>query len=337
MAGMPKHDIHEAAGRPYRRAAVAAWLVFLGMAGTTMAFQVYHAVKFGDMPWELAVLYGTVPLGISIGVLLFTARWAAWVPRAGAYAVTAGAMFLSASATGDVVLHAAPPGWSLLFGALLDGAALLAIHYIFNGPTAKQAVAEVARREAELTGAVTAAREDLDRAVAGHRKSLAEAEAGRASEGEGLRKLLAEAGAAAEAQIAEAGRVHRLTVSVLEERERAALAEAEAANVKAERLERKLASATGSGKGGSGTRKPEAATAPPRPEASVVNPDDLPGNWSELDTEARVLFLVNEKGYSASKAGLAAEVTDARGRQIVRMARGLEATAPQDVVADDRD
>jgi hypothetical protein len=334
MAPVPKHDIHEAAGRPLRRAAVAAWLVFLGMAGTTMAFQTYHSLHYGQMPWPLAYLYGIVPLGISIGVLIFAAVWPSKAGRAGAYLVTAGAMYMSASATGDVVLRAAPPHGELLFGLLLDGAALLAIRFIFDGPTAGQAVAEVARREAELTGAVTAARNELDRAVAGHRKAIAEAEAGRASEGERLRKLLADAGAAAEAQIAEAGRVHRMTVSVLEERERAALAEAEAATVRVERLERKLGAATGSGKAGSGTRKPEAATAPARPEAPAVNPDDLPGNWSELDTEARVLFLVNEKGYSASKAGLAADVTDARGRQIVRMARGLEVTAPQEIVSE---
>jgi type II secretory pathway component PulJ len=337
MAGMGQHDIHSAAGRPLRRAHRAAWFTFIFMAGTTMTFQTYHSVEAGQMPWPLAVLFGVAAFTLAITVLEFARHSPSKWVQGGAYALTAGAMYMSASATGDVVLHAAPPHASLLFGLLMDGAAILAISFIFNGPTAKQAVAEVARREAELTGAVTATRNDLERAVAGHRKALAEAEAGRESEGERLRKLLADAGAAAEAQIAEAGRVHRMTVAVLEERERAALAEAEAASVRAERLERKLAAATGSGKAGSGTRKPDAATGPARPEALAVNPDDLPGNWDELDTEARVLSLVNEKGYSASKAGLAAGVTDARGRQIVRMARDLDVTAPQEVVSETRD
>ena len=46
-------------------------------------------------------------------------------------------------------------------------------------------------------------------------------------------------------------------------------------------------------------------------------------------------FLVNEKGYSGSRAGITAGVTDARGRQIARMARGLDGTAPQDIVGGD--
>lgn len=331
MDDVPKHDIHEAAGRPLRRAHRAAWFTFIFMAGTTISFQTYHSVKAGQMPWPLAALYGVAAFILAITVLGFARYSTRWV-QAGAYALTAGAMYLSASATGDVTIHAAPPHAELLFGLLLDGAAILAIYFIFDGPSAVQAVAEVARREAELTGAVTAAREDLSRAEAGHRKSLAEAEARRADETGSLRARLADAAKAAEEWQANAARVHQATVSVLEERERKAIAAAEAATAKADRLERKLTGATGSGKGGSGTRKPEAATAPARPEAAAVNPDDLPGNWDALDTEARVLFLVNEKGYSASKAGIAAEVTDARGRQIVRMARGLEATAPQDVV-----
>jgi hypothetical protein len=334
MDDVPKHDIHEAAGRPLRRARFAAWAVFLGMAGTTMAFQTYHSLHYGQMPWPLAYLYGIVPLGISIGVLMFAAVWPSRWAQGGAYAITAGAMYMSASATGAVTLHAAAPHAELLFGFLLDGAALLAVRFIFDGPTAGQAVAEVARREAELTGAATAAREDLGRAVTEHRKAAAETEAGHAAEKERLERKLAAAGEATETWQAEAARVHQMTVSVLEERERVALAEAEAASARAERLERKLAAATGSGKGGSGTRKPAAATAPERPEATAVNPDDLPGDWGDWDTEARVLFLVNEKGFSASKAGVEAGVTDARGRQIARMAKDLGATAPQDVVGE---
>jgi hypothetical protein len=318
MAGVPKHDIHEAAARPLRRGRAAAWLVFLGMAATTMAFQTYHSLHNGQMPWPLAYLYGIVPLGISIGVLIFAAVWPSKAGRAGAYLITAGAMYMSASATGTVTLHASSPHAELLFGFLLDGAALLAIRFIFDGPTAASAVAEVARREAELTAeaeAARAARNDADRA---------------------LRELREQA----EAQQAEAMRVHRTTVSVLEERANAARAEAETAAAKAEASARKLAAATGRGRAGNGTRKP-AGNSARKPEtlpaeAAPVNPDDLPGNWDALDTEARVLSLV-DKGYSASKAGIAAGVTDARGRQIARLARDLSATAPQDVVGETKE
>lgn len=331
MDRMGQHDIHSAAGRPLRRAHHAAWFTFIFMAGTTITFQTYHSVETGQMPWPLAALYGIAAFLLAITVLEFARHSTRWV-QAGAYALTAGAMYLSASATGDVTAHAAPPHAELLFGFLLDGAAILAIYFIFNGPAAAQAVAEVARREAELTGAAAAAREALDRAVAGHRKAAAEAEAAHAAERQRLIAQMETAVEAAEAQVAEARRVHQMTVSALEERERAALAEAEAAAAKAGRLERKLAAATGSGK----TRKPATATAPARPEAPAPDPADLPGNWDELDTEARVLALV-DKGYSASRAGIVAGVTDARGRQIARLARDLSVTAPQDVVSETKE
>ena len=107
----------------------------------------------------------------------------------------------------------------------------------------------------------------------------------------------------------------------------------------AETLTRKLASASGSGprkrRAGSGgtsarkasgseTRKPEAATAP---EADA----DLLAGLDDLDTEAKVLALM-DRGHSASKAGILAGVSDARGRQIARVAKDLSRTAPQDVV-----
>lgn len=328
MDSMGQHSADElraAAGGPLRRAHVAAWSVFLGMAGTSMAFQTYHALHFGKMPWPLAYLYGIVPLGISIGVLMFAAVWPSRWARAGAYAVTAGAMYLSAAATGAVSQSAAPSHGSLLFGGLLDGAALLAVHFIFDGPTAGQAVAAVARKVAELTAAAEA-----ERSLRG------QAETGREHERTGLQAELAETRRAAEAQMAEARRVHQVTVSVLEERVNDARSEAEAASARAEVLTRKLKGATGGGRAGNGTRKQGGDSArKPEPvpaEAGPGNPDDLPGNWDALDTEARVLVLVNEKGYSASKAGVAAGVTDARGRQIVRLAKGLTGTAPQEVV-----
>ena len=168
MSGVSKHSEHYAAGSGMRRARSAAWIVTLVMGGTTMTFQVYHAVKFGHMPWELAVLYGIVPLLIALLVLEIVAEWreAPWPAKAAAYAIMAAAMFLSASATGAVVLHAAPGHFSLLPGALLDAAELLAAFFIMNGPTAAQAIARVAARERELLDQVAAGRSALERAEA---------------------------------------------------------------------------------------------------------------------------------------------------------------------------
>jgi hypothetical protein len=318
MSGMGQRSadtVREAAGKPLRRAHGSAWFTFIFMAATTMTFQTYHAVRTGQMPWPLAALYGVAAFILAITVLEFArhspSRWV----RAGAYMLTGGAMFLSASATGAVVLHAAPPRASLLFGLLMDGAAILAIHFILNGPKAVDAVAEVEQRIAGI-----AAQRDAERSA------RTEAEAARERDVTGLRAELE-------------------TVTARLEGERdTARGEAETAAARAEALTRKLVAATGSGTrkrapgnaarkpAGNGARKPPPATAPAPPETPALGEADLPGNWDELDTETKVLFLVNEKGFSGSAAGVGAGVTDARGRQIVRIAKGLTGTAPQDVV-----
>jgi hypothetical protein len=116
------------------RARFCAWAVFVSMAGTTMSFQVYHSVELGHMPAPLAVLYGVVPLCISMLLIEVVSGWEGapkWTPAA-AYLIIGGAMFLSAAATGAVVLRAAPPHSSLLFGLLLDGAAILAARFLMT-------------------------------------------------------------------------------------------------------------------------------------------------------------------------------------------------------------
>ena len=170
-----------------RRTRTAAWIVFTSMAGTTMAFQVYHSVKSGQMPDALAVLFGIVPLLISICILEIVAEWehAPWWAKTAAYLIMGGSMFMSASATGDVVLHAAPRHLSLLFGFLLDGAALLAVHFLLSGsPAISRAHAEEAAARQELLEAERAAAEserdaraEAEAALAMTRKELADATA----------------------------------------------------------------------------------------------------------------------------------------------------------------
>lgn len=150
MSAMGKHSPTEGAAK---RARAAAWLVFLSMAGTTMAFQVYHSIEHGHMPWPLAVLYGVVPLFISMLLIEVVSGWAdapQWI-RGAAYLIIAGAMFLSAAATGAVVLKAAPPHSSLLFGLLLDGAAILAARFLMTA-VKRQASAELAALQSALQG-----------------------------------------------------------------------------------------------------------------------------------------------------------------------------------------
>lgn len=153
MTGHARNEARSAGkGGPLRRAWIAAWTVATTMAATTMGFQVYHALKWGHEPWGVAYPVGIVPLLISLCILEIVAEWRdapGWA-KAGAYAIMGGAMFLSASATGKVVLASSPPHMSLLFGLLLDGAALLAVHFILNGPRKadEQAAAEAARRAA---------------------------------------------------------------------------------------------------------------------------------------------------------------------------------------------
>lgn len=150
MPRMGKHSPTEAASKRARR---CAWLVFISMAGTTMSFQVYHSIEHGHMPPPLAVLYGVVPLVISMLLIEVVSGWEdapEWV-RWAAYLVIGGAMYLSAAATGAVVLRAAPPHSSLLFGLLLDGAAILAARFLMTA-VKRAASAELAAARSALEG-----------------------------------------------------------------------------------------------------------------------------------------------------------------------------------------
>jgi hypothetical protein len=163
MAGMGNHSD---AGAPARRAHFAAWSVFSVMAATSMTFQTYHAITVGRMAWPLAGLVGVVPLALSIGILEVAAVWGNLRAQAVAYLIAIGAMYESASATGAVTAHAGPAHAELVFGLILDAAALFAFAFINHGPTAAQAVAavrdahsaaeEAARNAAETEAALRA-------------------------------------------------------------------------------------------------------------------------------------------------------------------------------------
>lgn len=183
MSGMGDHSgkdqtaaslRHQAAGAPMRRAHFVAWSVFIGMAGTSMTFQTYHAFTVG-LPWWAAGLEGVAPLAISIGILEVAAVWGVLWAQFGSYAIAVGAMYESAAATGAVTGRASSAHAELVFGLILDAAALLAIAFINHGPTAGAAVAAVIQRENELLGLLhgeRSAREEDARIAAGTEAGL---------------------------------------------------------------------------------------------------------------------------------------------------------------------
>jgi hypothetical protein len=306
MAGMAaKHSDHSAAGAPLRRARACAWIVFWLTASTSVLYNCYHALVNGHMPWFTGVPEGVMPLAVAIGVLEFSGAWREnKALQLAGWAVACGAMAWSAIAVDAVVRH----GWAL--GLIGDTAALAAMYFILNGPTAHEAVAVVDRKVAGLAAAADAERLAREQAEVAHRTVVNEVRAEMGRRLAGAERALADAELAA----SEAGR-------------------------RAETLARKLASTTGSGTrkrgagsggtsarktSGAGARKLEPATAPEAEAGLLAGLDDL-------DTEAKVLALM-DRGQSASKAGILAGVSDARGRQIARLARQLSATAPQDVV-----
>lgn len=274
---------HQAAGAPMRRARASAWTVFWLTAGSSVLYNCYHAIVAQHMPWYTGGPEGVVPLVVAIGVLEFSGAWRENKPLQGAaWLVTGGAMAWSAIATNAVVNH----GWA--FGLIADTAALAAMYFLLNGPTAAQAIARVAAREAEL----------LKRADA---ERVAREADGRRFRAE-LDRLRAEAQAA---------------VGKLEAELETARRGAEADRERAEILARKLEKATGSRKPGSRTRKPAATGSAKTPAAvSATGPETA----DDLDVEASIWGYL-QAGYSASEAGRLAGVTDSRGRQIARKLR----------------
>lgn len=174
------------------RGTIAAWAVLVGMGGTTVTYNIFHAVHHGPMPKSLtlglALLYGIAPVFAAMCLShLVAARKSDRLMQRLAFAVMLGAMALSIGAVGTVVRPVAGPYLCWLFGAVLDAAALIALRMLLSGHErrADEATAlELAQREAaEARKAVT---ETVGK-VAGLEAELAEARA--ALEAERARRL----------------------------------------------------------------------------------------------------------------------------------------------------
>lgn len=166
----------------------AAWAVVVAMGSTSVTYQIYHAVVFGQMNLYLAILYGLVPTAVAalLSHIVATHK-GGWMLQALTFAVMLGAMALSVNSTGDVVHTAAGKLW-WLFGLVLDAAALISLRVILSAHERKRGEATA------LEAAEQAAGEALTRA------QQADAERARhAAEAERLRTELAAANATAEA------------------------------------------------------------------------------------------------------------------------------------------
>jgi hypothetical protein len=322
---------HLAAGAPMRRARFAAWCVFVGMAVTSMTFQTYHAIAVGQMAWPLAALYGVAPLAISIGILEVAAAWGLWWAQVASYLIAGGAMYASASATGAVTQHAAAAHTELVFGLILDAAALLAIAFINHGPTAAQAVAAVIRREAELLGALRAEQAAREQDAIAHQAAVGALrdetggalEAERAALGTKLSALSAQ-------RDAEVSALRGELAGELESRDRAlsdaeaalasARSETEAATARADRLERKLTGPATRSKPGTGRHGAAPGT------GRGTAPDD------ELELESKALkLLATNLDMSGAELARKLGVSESYGR---KLRRRLTMTGPSEAAPD---
>ncbi len=125
---------------------VAAWIVLVSMGGTSMAFNIYHAVNGnGHLVAGLALLYGIAPVLAAMGLShMGAARRDKVVMQIIIFAVMIGAMVLSANGIGEVLKATAGPQMCWVFGGVLDAASLTALWMILN-PSVKITPDDAAR------------------------------------------------------------------------------------------------------------------------------------------------------------------------------------------------
>ena len=135
---------HEAPRPAPSSAVIAAWAVLVGMGGTSVTYNVCHAVSHGSMNLWLALLYGIAPVFAAALLSHIVAEHDGGRFLQGvAFAVMLGAMTLSIGATAAVVKPASGPWMQWLFGAVLDAAALVALRVILSGRKRKAEAAAV--------------------------------------------------------------------------------------------------------------------------------------------------------------------------------------------------
>lgn len=315
MADMGDHSTHEAAGAPLRRARKWATLVFWVTAGTSVLYNCYNALVNDHMPWYTGIPEGFVPLIVAIGVLEFSGAWREnrWLSGS-AWLVTGGAMAWSSVAINHVVHE----GFAL--GLICDAAALAAMYFLLNGPTAAQAVAKMDAKVAELLGKIAAERSAREQDRASFRADMDRL----------ARQARADLAAAAEEREAELRDVRTALTRDLEAIRTAwetaksdlesARSRADSETARADQLARKLA-----GPARRSRTAPARSSAAPRTGAGTAPEDDL-------DLEARALkLLAADLTMSGAELGKRLGVSEGYGR---KLRRRLTGERPSDAAPD---
>lgn len=307
---MSATERHEAAGVPARRARASAWTVFWLTAGTSVLYNCYHALVGDHMPWYTGVPLGVLPLAVAIGVLEFSGAWREnKTLQVAAWSVTGGAMAWSAIAINAVVHH----GWA--FGLIGDTAALAAMYFLLNGPTAGQAVAAVIRTETELLARIAAGQSARERQAAEHEAAVT-----------ALRdRARGEMNALTARRDADVSALREELTGELETRDRAladaetalasARSEAESATARADRLERKLTGPAGRSSAGAARSRTAPRTAPANSGGTA--PDD------DLELESKALkLLATDLDMSGAELARQLGVSEGYGRKLRRRLSG---------------
>jgi hypothetical protein len=187
MPVMAKHAITEVPGLPPEAKTsvkAAAWVVLCAMGGTSVTFQVWHAVH-SHLAVGLAVLFGLAPVVVSLCLSHIAAEHGemSGFLQTVIYLAVALAMALSMSAVAAVVAPAAGPWQRWLFGLVLDGPSLICLRVVIVQQQRK------AGRKAAVEAAERAERDARERAAA-----------------EATARAMAEATARAETEAAERAR-----------------------------------------------------------------------------------------------------------------------------------
>lgn len=260
-----------------------AWAVLIGMGGTSVTYNVWHATHHGGLNFSLALLYGVAPVFAAACLSHIVAEHdGGKVMKALVFAVMLGAMCLSIGATASVVGPTAGPVLRWLFGAVLDAAALVALRVILDGRNRK------ADGGAELETARVSARKATMRAEQAER---------------GYAELAAELEA------------ERRKVPARNSRPGSARKPAATSARNQGRTSARNLAATSAGTSGP---EPVAGSARNlvRASAGTSGLEDVP----DLPAEVLILKYLDE-GYSPSRAGVMAGKSDSYGRQVARLAR----------------
>jgi hypothetical protein len=132
------------AGTKTRHASGAAWGVLLSMGLTSGTYNIYHALHRGHFNLWLAIVAGVIPVLLAMLLSHIVAAYdGGWILKSITAVIMLGGMYLSMLSIGSVLAPLFGTN-SYVFGAVVDGGALVALYVILNphGRAAKEASRE---------------------------------------------------------------------------------------------------------------------------------------------------------------------------------------------------